>query len=173
MLKLAKSRLEKLRDELRRRGSRQSISFPSATPDLVEAMEVVQEYGPMCEAMYLMMAADGRVLDVERKVMRGALDVLSSGRVRTAHMEAMIDASSKRVGELGEERCLQEVIDHLDGDPVRAETTVLLSAAIALADGRIAPEEQALLEKMAAGLGLAEGRANQLLEELSASVETG
>ena len=30
--------------------------------------------------------------NVEREVMRGALDILSGDRVRTAHMEAMIDA---------------------------------------------------------------------------------
>lgn len=170
MLQHAMPRLERLRDELERRGSRRSVAFPTTNAALIEAMEVVEEYGPMCEAMYLMMAADKRVLNVERMVMRGALDVLSNGRVRTAHMEAMIDASSKRVAEVGEERCLEDVIARLAGDPVRAETTVLLSAAVAVADGAVTPEESRLYDKLCEGLGLDEERAAALLEELSESV---
>ena len=48
--------------------------------------------GAICEAMYLMMAADQRVVQAERIVLRGALDIISDGRVRTMHMEAMLDA---------------------------------------------------------------------------------
>ena len=88
MIDLAKSQLIVLREELQQRGQRPSMVSPGASLDLVEAMHVVEEYGAMCEAMYLIMAADRRVLNVEREVMRGALDVLSDGRVRTAHMEA-------------------------------------------------------------------------------------
>ena len=63
---------------------------------LIEAMDILEQYGALCEALYLMMAADRRVLNVEREVMRGALDIVSDGRVRTAHMEAMIDAAARR-----------------------------------------------------------------------------
>ncbi len=31
------------------------------SPDTVELMNVIAEYGPLCEAMYLMMSADGRI----------------------------------------------------------------------------------------------------------------
>ncbi|MCB9608047.1 MAG: hypothetical protein H6716_15750 [Polyangiaceae bacterium] len=166
MFPLHKRRLESLRDELQRRGDRPSLNLPSARLDLVEALSVVEEYGPLCEAMYLMMAADRKVLNVERMVLRGALDVLSNGRVRTAHMESMIDASSKRVAELGEAGCLAECIDALKHDPIRAEITVVLAAAVAAADNHISAEERALYQKLIEGLGISDDRADALLSDL-------
>jgi tellurite resistance protein len=169
MLQLTQRRLESLRDQLKARGRRPSMVFPSASPQVIEAVELLEEYGPMCEALYLMMAADRRVLNVEREVARGALDVLSDGRLRTTHMEAMLDSSARRVAEHGVERCLADVIESLRSDPVRAETTVLLAAAVAAADNEITPEEHDLLDRLARGLELGEARANELLEELSGS----
>ncbi len=144
--------------------------FPVARPDLAEAMEMMRQYGAMCEALYLMMAADRRVLNVEREVLRGALDVLSRGQVRTAHMEAMIDAAARRVAEEGEEQRLARVIEVLAADPVRAETTLLLAAAVAAADSRITPEEHRVFTTLAEGLNIDDTRAGALLDELNASV---
>jgi len=143
------------------------LLIPVARPDLIEAIEILEEYGAMCEALYLMMAADRRVLNVEREVMRGALDVLSNGRVRTAHMEAMIDAAARRSADEGEQARLLKVIDALGTDAVRAETTVLLAAAVAAADNRITPEEHRILSTLAKGLNIDEARATALLEELT------
>jgi len=134
--------------------------------DVAEAMAVVQEYGDMCEAMYLMMAADHRVRNVEREVMRGALAILSEERVRSAHMEAMVDASARRVARHGEEACLNRVIESLRCDPVRAEVTVVLAAAVAVADEMVTPEEHALLHRLVVGLELGEERARAILDEL-------
>lgn len=169
MLHLPKGKLEALRDQLKARGRRPSMVFPSASPRVLEAVELLEEYGPMCEALYLMMAADHHVRNVEREVARGALDVLSDGRLRTAHMEAMLDASSRRVAERGVDRCLDDVIESLRHDRVRAETTVLLAAAVAQADNEVTPEEHELLERLARGLDIGEARAKELLEELSES----
>lgn len=140
---------------------------PVQDANLAEAIQIVEEYGAICEALYLVMAADRRVLQVEREVLRGALDVLSNGRVRTRHMEAMLDASARRVGQEGEEARLQKVIAALCDDPVRAETTVLLAAAVAAADGQIPPEEQSIFERLAQGLGIDEARASKILAELT------
>lgn len=141
---------------------------PSASPNVLQAMEMLEQYGDMCDVMYLMMAADGRVLNVEREVMRGALDILSDGRIRTVHMEAMIDLCSRRVAEHGAEKSLQRAIKMLRDDPVRAETAVVLAAAVAAADAAITPEEHELLSKLAAGFAMGEARAQKLLEELVA-----
>ena len=168
MLKLPANKLVELRDRLRARGQRPSMLLGAhGARDLIEAVEVVREYGDMCEAMYLMMAADGRVRNVERQVMRGALDILSDDRVRSAHMEAMIDASARRVAEHGQEWCLSRVIAALRDDPVRAETTVVLAAAVAAADGRVTPEEHSLLQELAAGLQIDGVHATEVLEELA------
>lgn len=166
VIQLHKTRLESLRDELQRRGDRPSLNLPSADLDLIEALSVVEEYSALCETMYLMMAADHRVLNVERMVLRGALDLLSNGRVRSAHMESMIDASSKRVAQLGEQRCLEECLARLREDPVRAEMAVVLAAAVAAADNFISPEERELYEKLIVGLGMTHARGEELLVAL-------
>jgi tellurite resistance protein len=166
MIRLPTERLLALRDELQTRGQRPSMVFPSAEPQVVEAVHIVEEYGALCEAMFLMMAADRRVLNIERQVLRGALDVLSDGRVRTAHMEAMLDAAAKKLAEQGVERRRQRVIDTLRDDPVRAEVTLVLAAAVALADGKIVPEEHELFAALAKGLELEQSRADAILAEL-------
>jgi tellurite resistance protein len=172
MFKLPVEELEQLRDRLQVRGQRPSMVIPESSRDVAEAIAVVEEYGGMCEAMYLMMAADRRVRNVEREVLRGALDILSEGRVRTAHMEAMLDASCRRVAEHGEDECLKRITEALGRDSVRAEITVILAAAVAAADGEVCPEEHALLGRLAAALHLDETRARRVLEKLSIATQT-
>lgn len=163
---LSDATLEHLRDQLRARGQRPSMVMgPQTSVDLIEAMHIVEEYGAMCEAMYLMMAVDQKVVNAEREVLRGALDVLSSGRVRTVHMDAMLDAAARRIGAEGTKRRLAKVIEALKGDAARAEVTVILAAAVAAADNRIVPEEHALLNELFVGLEIDETRANQILRD--------
>ncbi len=165
--RLSKEALEHLRDNLRKRGQRASIvTGPKTSADLIEAMQIVEEYGPICEAMYLMMAADAKVVNSEREVLKGALDVLSGGRVRTMHIEAMIDSASRRVATEGADKRLAKVIEQLRDDPARAEATVVLAAAIAAADSRIVAEEHAVLDTLFRGLGIDPKQANALLAEL-------
>jgi tellurite resistance protein len=171
MIDLAHDRLKSLRDTLRARGQRPSMIFPKAAPDVVEAMQIVEEYGSLCEVMFLMMAADQRMRNVEREVLRGALDMLSEGRVRTAHMEAMIDAAAKRLAEQGIERRKAHTLEELSADPIRAELTLVLAAAVALSDGEIKPEEHALYDELAEGLGLEPARAEGILRELTTGTE--
>jgi len=170
-VRLSKETLEHLRDELRKRGQRPSIAQgPRTSADLIEAMQIVEEYGPICEAMYLMMSADHRVVNSEREVLRGALDVLSGGAVRTMHMEAMLDAAARRCATEGRDVRLNKVLELLRDDTARAETTVVLAAAIAAADARIVPEESAILDSMFKGLGIDTKRANELLESIDGEV---
>ncbi|GAC1558839.1 MAG: hypothetical protein NVS3B10_17870 [Polyangiales bacterium] len=176
MIRLTEERLGRLRDRLRARGQRPSVlrapGMPLPKADLVEATQIVEEWGAFCEAMYLMMAADRRVLNVEREVLRGALAVLSDDRVRTMHMDAMLDAAARKVAAEGLDRRLAKVIEVLKEDQARAETTVILAAAIAAADDRVVPEEHALLAKMFAGLEIDQARADALLAELDESLKT-
>src|SRR5580704_3113820 len=101
MLNLTRERLDPLREALRERGARPSmvLHVPAGTSgqELMDALRIVEEWGAFVEAMYLMMAADRRVMNVEREVLRGALLLLSEERVRTRHMEAMLDAAMRRV----------------------------------------------------------------------------
>src|SRR5690606_3166309 len=132
---LPQERLEELRRRLQASGRRPSMLFATTSPAVLEAIQLVEEFGPMCEALYLVMVADGRLLNVEREVLRGALDVLSAGRIRTAHMESMLDNAARRIAEHGAEALLNNVIGALEEDPARAEATVVLAIAVAAADG--------------------------------------
>lgn len=134
--------------------------------DAVEAMSIVTEYGALCEAMFLVMLADKKVKNVERDVLRGAMRVLSNDRVRTSHLESMLDAAARGVAEDGLEKRIAMVIERLQGDEGRAETVYILAAAVAAADAAIVPEESAVLQALADGLGIDEQRANRLLAEL-------
>jgi tellurite resistance protein len=166
---LPTARLLALRDELRRRGQRRSTVFPSAAPSVVEAVTVVEEYGALCEAMFLVMAVEKRMLNVQRELLRGALDVLSNGRVRSSHMESMLDAASRRLVEDGLDHRCRRVIEKLSDDPVRAETTIVLAGAIAAADGKISESEQALLDRFVQGLDIGQDRLSAILRELTAT----
>jgi tellurite resistance protein len=165
MLNLTRAKLDPLREALRQRGARPSIVVPAGAnaQELVDALRLVEEWGAFVEAMYLMMAADRRVKNVEREVLRGALLLLSDDQVRTRHMEAMLDAAMRKVMVDGAEKRLEAVIDALQGNPARAESAVVVAAAIAAADMRVVPEEHELLTKLARGLGIDESRAEEIL----------
>lgn len=172
MIWLSNSTLVRLRDQLRQRGQRPSIAAvdPSMTPDAVELMNILAEYGPLCEAMYLMMSADGKIGNDEREVLKGALRNLSGDTIRTTHMEAMLDSAGKHVAEQGREARMQEVVLQIREDRPRAEVAFVLAAAIAFADNAIADEENETLNTFAEGLGIDEPRANQLLDEVEADL---
>ncbi len=172
MLSLTRNKLEPLRDQLRARGQRPSIVVPAlaTSTELIEAMHLVEQWGPFTELMYLVMAADRRVLNVEREVLRGALAVLSGEKVRTRHMEAMLDAATRRVASDGTEARLTIVIETLRTDKARAETAAVVAAAIAAADHRFAPEEHAILTRIFSGLGIADARATEILTDLEAEL---
>jgi len=172
MIWLSNSTLARLRDQLRTKGQRPSVIAPSPnmSPDAVEMIQVLTEYGPLCEAMYLMMSADGKVTNDEREVLKGALRNLSGDGLRTTHIEAMLDAASKNCAEHGRDKRMQDIINTLHEDKVRAEVAFVLAAAIAFADNAIADEENETLNTMAEGLGIDEARANELLDTVEADL---
>jgi tellurite resistance protein len=167
MIWLSNSTLVRLRDQLQTRGQRPSIvAAPGVNADTAELMTIVAEYGPLCEAMYLMMSADGKISSDEREVLKGALRNLSGDTIRTAHMESMLDTAGKNVADHGREARMKQVIEDLHEDKTRAEVAFVLAAAIAFADNAIADEENETLNTFAEGLGIDEGRANELLDDV-------
>jgi uncharacterized tellurite resistance protein B-like protein len=168
MLWLSNSTVVRLRDQLQARGQRPSIVAPEAgmSPETVEMLNVVAEYGPLCEAMYLMMSADGKIGNEEREVLKGALRNLSGDTIRGAHIESMLDAAGKRVVDEGRDKRMEEVVASLHEDKARAEVAFVLAAAIAFADNAIADEENETLNGLAEGLGIDEARANELLDDV-------
>ena len=139
-------------------------------PEQVEQMAMVAEYGPLCEAMYLMMSADGKVGNEERDVLRGALRNLAGEAIRSAHIEHMLELAVTNVGEQGRTERMNDVVLQLKSDKPRGEVAFVLAAAIAFADNAIADEENETLNAFAEGLGIDEARANQLLDEVEADL---
>jgi DnaJ-domain-containing protein 1 len=171
MIWLSNSTLARLRDQLRSRGQRPSTaSIRASTPEEMEHAANMAEYGPLCEAMFLMMSADGAVTPDEREVLRGALRNLSSDALRTAQIDAMLDSASKSVAEKGRDARLQHVIEVLHEDPARAAVAFVLAAAIAFADNAIADQENETLNALAEGLGIDDTRANDLLDAVEKDV---
>jgi len=175
MIWLSNSTLQKLRDQLKKRGQRPSVALPGgpASLDAAEAMLAVSEYGPLCEAMYLMMSADGHVTDDEREVLRGALRNLSDDQLRGAQIEALLDSAAKNVAEHGREGRMKDVISALREDRARAEVTFVLAAAIAFADNAIADQENETLNLLAEGLGIDEATATRLLDDVEEDLAKG
>ncbi len=129
MIWLSNSTLVRLRDQLQARGQRPSVVAPdpSMSPENVELMAILAEYGPLCEAMYLMMSADGQIGTEEREVLKGALRNLSGDTIRGAHIEAMLDTAEKNVADQGRDPRMQEVVTQLHDDGPRAEVAFVLA----------------------------------------------
>ena len=167
MDRLREQTLTRLRDKLRDRGQRPSVTPPGNLPlAALELLQVSMEYGPLCEAMYLMMAADERVLNVERDVLKGAMRTLTDDSVRGVHIEALLDNAAKRLAAEGRDTRLKVVIDALREDPVTAEVAYVLASAIAMADDNLDERERVMLEQLSHGLGLDEHRISVLDAEL-------
>jgi tellurite resistance protein len=173
MIWLSNSTIARLRDQLRTRGQRPSVALTDAAsldPQDAELAVVSAEYGPICEAMYLMMSADGKISGEERDVLKGALRNLSGDTVRSVHIEAMLDRAAEQAAEHGREARLRDVVEHLHEDGARAEVAFVLAAAIAFADSAIADEENETLNLLAEGLGLSEARADELLDSVESDL---
>jgi tellurite resistance protein len=171
MIWLSNSTLMRLRDQLRERGQRPSVTQAGpVSPEELEQMSVQAEYGALAEAMYLMMSADGHITSDEREVLKGALRALSSDTLHTKHIEALLDAASAQVAAQGREERLADVVNSLKEDPARAEVAFVLAAAIAFADNAIADEENETLNSLAEGLGIDEAKATTLLDGVEADL---
>jgi tellurite resistance protein len=171
MIWLSNSTVVRLRDQLRTRGQRPSVVLPpNCTPDEAQTMQMMAEYGPLCEAMYLMMSSDGTISNDEREVLKGALRNLSDDQLRSAHIETMLDAAAKKATSEGRDSRMKDVIESLHEDRARAEVAFVLAAAIAFADNAIADQENDTLNAFAEGLGIDEERANQLLDSVESDL---
>lgn len=141
--------------------------MPVATGSDDAYLDVLErDIGPLCEAMFLMMNADGDVATSEREVLRGAVRNLSHDSVRTAQIDALLERAKTRIERDGMQKRLESVASELKDDPARAEVAFVLAAAIAFADNVIADQENETLNMLAELLEIADDRANSLLDQL-------
>jgi tellurite resistance protein len=166
MLWLSNSTLSRLRDQLRFNGRRPSVTDERETVPMVDPEQVVAQYGGLCEAMYLMMTADGEVSEEEREVLRGALRNLSGDVLGTLELDALLASAARSLATDGRDARMQVVIEQLKQERARAEVAFVLAAAIAFADSAIADDENETLNAFAEALGIDEARATQLLDDV-------
>jgi uncharacterized tellurite resistance protein B-like protein len=164
MIWLSNSTLARLRDQLLATGRRASIVADSIHG--VDAVTMHAEYAPLCEAMYLMMSADGDVSSDEREVLRGALRNLSADALRGSDIDRLLDSAANRVTSEGRDARLKAVASELSEDQARAEVAFVLAAAIAFADNAIANGENETLDALADLLSIDETRAEALLDSV-------
>lgn len=167
MIRLPTAAVTALRNRLRERGARPSISLPTASgsPDDFLEQLIADEYGPFCDAMYLMMAADQQITPAERDVIRGALRELDD-RIRSRHVEMMIAASADALVREGWEARLAALAEAIGDDRARADAAILLAAAVAYADGEIAAAENDVMAMLMEALGVDEERMQMLIGSL-------
>jgi eukaryotic-like serine/threonine-protein kinase len=167
LIRLTTATLVKLRERLRDSGSRPSNARPGGeqSKDQALAAELIADYGPLCEVMYVMMASDGEIAGAERDVIRGALREIDP-RIRSVHVESMLSAAARRLEESGRDRRIRELASELLQDPVRAEAAFVLAAAVAFADDKIVQGEKEVLNQLSGALGIARERADQLFDSL-------
>lgn len=149
---------------MRDRGGRPSIAVPTAVDDALDAM-IVDHYGPLCEAMYVMMAADQQISGAERDVIRGALRELDD-RIRSRHVETMVASSAEALARDGRPARLAAIAEAIGDDVALAEAAVLLAAAVAYADGEIADAEDAVMLELLELLQISHDRMRELLASL-------
>jgi tellurite resistance protein len=168
VIRLPTAAVTALRDRLRERGARPSISVPivrdASAEDVLDSL-LADQYAPFCDAMYLMMAADGQLEAAERDVIRGALRELDD-RIRSRHIDAMLTASAEALVRDGWEARLAALGEALAEDTTRAEAAILLAAAVAYADGTIAPAEIGVMNALLKTLGVEEARLHHLVGSL-------
>jgi len=167
MFWLSTSTVVRLRDQLRAAGQKAAVSLGTGAEPTEDELRTLQaELSPLCEAMYLMMSADGEVSLEEREVLSGAMRNLSNSVLDGDAIERMVEEARERAEASGRGVRLDDVIATLAKDPPRAEVAFVLAAAIAFADNTIADEENETLDAFAEGLGIDETRADELLESV-------
>jgi len=167
VIRLPTAAITALRNRLRERGARPSISTPMANATADELLDhmISEHYGPLCEAMYIMMAADGQITGAERDVIRGALRELDD-RIRSRHVETMLAAAADALAKDGQDARIAAIGQTIGDDEARAEAAVLLAAAVAYADGEIADAEDAVILALLESLNVTHDRMRQLIGSL-------
>lgn len=168
MLNLQNETIALLRDRLKERGERPSLFATdlSALKQTDVPADVLLRFDALCEAMYLMAKADGKLDPAEADTLKGALRELSDNTVRSHHIQQMLESAEERLSKDGLEVRIKAVAENLADDEGSAEAAFVLAAAVAFADNEIADEENDMLNSFAEALGIDGDQATALLDEM-------
>jgi uncharacterized tellurite resistance protein B-like protein len=172
-MKIQTATIERLRDALLQSGRRPSMVASSAYETLTrEGLLTPEEVGsinrvePLAETMFLMMAADGKLAEVERDAVRGAIRGLTDNLLRSGTINVMLEGYAKRLADSGRDARLREIAEEIAEDPLEAEGAFALAAAVALADDDVSEEENLFINQLAEWFGITAERAAEILDQL-------
>jgi tellurite resistance protein len=172
-MKIQTVTIERLRDALLLSGRRPSMVASSAYETLTrEGLLTPEELGsinrvePLAETMFLMMAADGTIAEIEKDAIRGAIRGLTDNLLRTGTINVMLESYAKRLAESGRDARLHEIAQEISEDQNEAEGAFALAAAVALADDEVSDEENAFINQLAEWFGISSERSAQILDQL-------
>ena len=172
-MKIETATIRRLRDNLLQSGRRPSAVLTPAYETLTrqgllspEEMGALTRVDPLAETMFLMMAADNRVTDVERDAVRGAVRGLTDDILRTGTINVLLETYEQRLHKQGREARLREIADEIADEPSEAEGAFSLAAAVALADDEVTDGENEFINQLAEWFGITEQRAGEILDQL-------
>lgn len=165
--------IARLRDALLESGRRPSTVLSSAYEALtragllsLEETTALNRVDPLAETMFLMMAVDGKVAEVERDAVRGAIRGLTDNVLRTGTINVMLETYAERLAEQGRDQRLHEIAEDLADEPSEAEGAFALAAAVAYADDEVDATENEFINQLAEWLGISSARAEEILDQL-------
>jgi tellurite resistance protein len=172
-VKLKTRTIERLRDALLESGRRQSVVVSSAYETLTregllspEEVAALNRVDPLAETMFLMMAADGTLSDVEQEAIRGGVRGLTDDVLRTGTIAVMIENYQRRLEAEGRDERLRQIAEAISEEPSEAESAFALAAAIALADDDVSEEENTFINQLAGWFGISPERSAAILDQL-------
>lgn len=165
--------IARLRDALLESGRRPSTVLSSAYEALTRAgllspeeMAALNRVDPLAETMFLMMAVDGKVAEVERDAVRGAIRGLTNNVLRSGTINVMLETYAERLAAQGRDLRLHEIAEDIAEEPSEAEGAFALAAAVAYADDEIDASENEFINQLADWLGISAKRADEILDQL-------
>jgi len=161
---MASKRIERLRDKLLARG-RPTI-YPSPSPSPSPELEALAErVRPFAEVMYLVLATDSKITEIERDVLRGALRSLTEDALSTSALDAMLTDFEELRERQGVEVRLDHLASQLYSDRADARLALGLATAAADSDAGIGPDERTVIEALAERLRVSDEELQALLHE--------
>jgi tellurite resistance protein len=179
---LRSSALRTLRAAMLERGTRDSMTPPAgtdrahgSTPGAARRSIATHELGPsdreailsrvapICEVLYLLMAADDHVDGREYITLRGTIRALTDGALGTSALNGLLARFESQLEREGRPTRLSKVAAELSADRADAEAAYMLAAAVAIADENTDLRESELLDELGDLLGISPKRRRQLI----------
>jgi len=158
--------IRRLRDHLLAHHDRQETDATVDSAGERQKEAVLRRADPFAETMYLVMIADGKPADVERKALIAAIGILTNSTLGSQDIESMFARFDANADRNGAEARLAQIGSRVCVDPDDRETAFSLAAVVALADEEVLAHENQALGWIRQYFGISQHRAASILGSL-------